>query len=235
MEQLKSSKELKATARERLLGNYSVLILAYAIMQGIFLIALNLVKVQSGSSSLLYWAVYLLLSILSAVFLVGQYWLYRKVLRNNKPSINDMWNGFRHHPDKAIGIQLTIFVMSFLCAIPFFIVLAIYSFVSTPFLYPFIAITFIFFMLATIYISLTFSQALYLLIDYPSESLTELLKHSARMMRGHKFRLFYLNVSFIGIMLLTLLTFGIGMLWTFPYMTCTRTLFYEELYALDPI
>jgi hypothetical protein len=38
-----------------------------------------------------------------------------------------------------------------------------------------------------------------------------------------------LLVSFSGILLLALLTFGIGMFWIYPYMTATQTNFYLQL------
>ena len=234
MEEIKSSKVLKAIARERLLGNYGLLILAYFIMEVIITAILDLVELQSGAYSLIYWAIYILLCLLTAVFLVGQYWMYRKLLRGDKPVLKDMWNGFSHHPDKAILINAMLFGMVFACCIPLILSVVLWAMMKSYYMLPFVAVTFIFAMIACVYISLTFGQALYLLMDYPEESATELLKHSARMMKGHKFQLFYLNISFIGIMLAVVCSFGIGILWAYPYMTCTRTLFYEELYAREP-
>lgn len=45
----------------------------------------------------------------------------------------------------------------------------------------------------------------------------------------HKGRLFYLNVSFIPLFLLGILSFGLAFLWILPYMTATETEFFLDL------
>ena len=55
------------------------------------------------------------------------------------------------------------------------------------------------------------------------------LKLSAKMMKGHLWQFFLLNLSFIGWVLLALLTFGIGMLWLNPYIYTTWAHYYEDL------
>ena len=49
------------------------------------------------------------------------------------------------------------------------------------------------------------------------------------MMRGNKFRYFYMLLSFLGYWLLILLSFGIAMLWVVPYQTMTTVDFYYDL------
>lgn len=234
MKQIRNSKELKAVAREQLLGNYGIMAVAYLVMQCIVSFSLNFVSAQVGTRSLLYWAVYIMVVLLTAVLTVGQFWMYRKILRGTRPKLGDMWNGFRHHPDKAILIQLLLIGLSFLCMVPFSLALLAYILTKNAYLWPVIGLTAILSLGSSVFVSLTYSQALYLLIDYPEESARQLLAHSARMMKGCRLQLFYLNVSFIGINLLVILTCGVGIFWTYPYMTCTRTLFYEELFAKEP-
>jgi uncharacterized membrane protein len=56
------------------------------------------------------------------------------------------------------------------------------------------------------------------------------------MMKGHKMDLFLLWLSFIGWMLLSLLSVGLGFLLLMPYMQTTFAHFYEDLkeeYALS--
>ena len=48
-------------------------------------------------------------------------------------------------------------------------------------------------------------------------------------MKGHKWDLFVLDLSFIGWILLGIMTAGIGLLWVAPYMETTRAAFYEDL------
>ncbi len=48
-------------------------------------------------------------------------------------------------------------------------------------------------------------------------------------MKGHKWRFFLLEMSFIGWGILAVLSLGIGFLWLFPYENATRVAFYEDL------
>lgn len=69
----------------------------------------------------------------------------------------------------------------------------------------------------------------YLLRDYPELGVREALRTSRQMMKGHKWDLFVLNLSFIGWFFACILTFCIGTLWVIPYQETTRAAFYEDL------
>ena len=69
----------------------------------------------------------------------------------------------------------------------------------------------------------------YLLKDNPELSVMDTLRLSRRMMEGHKMQLFKLQLSFIGWILLNVLTLGIGMLWLMPYMMTTLAAFYQDV------
>ncbi len=76
---------------------------------------------------------------------------------------------------------------------------------------------------------LVFSQCFYLMLDFPDYSAKQLLRGSAQVMKGHMGRLFYLWMSFIPLLLLAVLTCGIGMLWLNPYIQMTCTCFFLDL------
>ena len=48
-------------------------------------------------------------------------------------------------------------------------------------------------------------------------------------MAGNRGRYFYLQVSFAGLSLLSVLSCGIGFLWVLPYMQTANALFYRNL------
>lgn len=77
--------------------------------------------------------------------------------------------------------------------------------------------------------SYAYSQAFFIAIDYPELTADEVLKKSEEMMKGHKWRLFCLKFSFIGWILLSLFTFGVGMFFLTPYQIQANAVFYEEL------
>lgn len=77
--------------------------------------------------------------------------------------------------------------------------------------------------------ALSYSMSYYILNDNPTMTAKEALNESKRMMYGHKGRLFCLYLSFIGWMLLTILTLGLGMLWVTPYIQASVAHFYQNL------
>lgn len=77
----------------------------------------------------------------------------------------------------------------------------------------------------------TFSYAMtpYILLDHPEMGVTEAITESRRMMDGHKWELFCLNLSFIGWWLLSIPTLGLLGLWIAPYQNFTNAAFYRSL------
>ena len=70
----------------------------------------------------------------------------------------------------------------------------------------------------------------YLLADGNQLSVRETLGRSKQMMEGNKWRLFSLQISFIGWMLLALVfTLGLGLIVVVPYMSAAEAAFYREL------
>ena len=75
----------------------------------------------------------------------------------------------------------------------------------------------------------------YILNERPELSANQAIDESRRLMKGHKFDLFYLDLSFIGWYLLAgIFTLGIGILWVLPYHYTARAAFWEDIKANDP-
>ena len=66
----------------------------------------------------------------------------------------------------------------------------------------------------------------YLMAEFPDLRVMDAMAESKRLMRGNKWRLFCLQMSYIGWSLLSLLTGGIGNLWLVPYQYAGDTAFY---------
>ena len=73
----------------------------------------------------------------------------------------------------------------------------------------------------------SYSMTSYILKDYPELKNNEAIELSMAMMKGHKFDYFYLTLTFIGWILLGILTLGIGLLWVNPYIYTASAHFYE--------
>lgn len=77
--------------------------------------------------------------------------------------------------------------------------------------------------------ALAYSMTPFILKDYPELSANQAINLSQKMMKGHKFDYFWLNLSFIGWILLGILTLGIGYIWLVPYMYTSYAAFYKEV------
>lgn len=76
----------------------------------------------------------------------------------------------------------------------------------------------------------SYSMTGYILADHPDMTADEAIARSKQMMDGNRWRLFCLQISFIGWSLLSsLLTFGIGDLWLTPYRQAASAAFYREI------
>lgn len=238
MNLLKSSSALKADAREVLLGKYKVVVFAYVLMElivtGILTLIEFQVNLQTTIGLLLYYAVYLIVILLSTVIVVGQNQLYLNIYRGQAYEANQIWSGFHTCADRAILAYLMIFGKSLLFAIPCITALAV-MFATKNYYFSLLAgAGAVFMLIGTTFVQLDYSQVFYIILDKPELSPRELLAESKALMKGHRGSYFYLLVSFIGIYLLSVLTFGIGMLWIYPYVTATKTGYYLELKKKEP-
>ena len=77
----------------------------------------------------------------------------------------------------------------------------------------------------------SYSYALtpYILVEHPEMSANEAIEESMRLMDGHKFDLFYLQLSFIGWAILSILSLGLGFFWLIPYQMTAQAAFYRDL------
>ena len=128
-------------------------------------------------------------------------------LRSNEEGtsgLSEMWHFFRRDYSRSVPALLLVMIFSTLLGI---VTLGI----------------------GAIVLSYAYSMVPYLLRDYPELGAREALRTSRQMMEGHKWDLFVLDLSFIGWILLGIMTAGIGLLWVEPYMETTRAAFYEDL------
>lgn len=237
MKHYKSSAELKRMARGQLLGKYGILIGATLIVSLItFAVTFTLntiiaftIGYKQVTGYLVYYAFLFFFQLFLSIFNVGYARLYLNVACNRPYQISDIFYGFQAHPGKAILLTLFQSLIGVVCSIPFCIAAGIYMATRSPFVIVFMVITAIIALALGIFFSLMFSQVFYLLVDLPRYSAWELMKISAKIMKGHKGRLFCLDLSFIGLTLLSICTCNIALLWVTPYMMTTKSYFYLNL------
>ncbi|QXE01625.1 DUF975 family protein [Terribacillus sp. DMT04] len=136
---------------------------------------------------------------------VGTSWFYLLLIRNETASVSLMFSTFKYFPKLfTVGVMkiVLVFLWSLLLIIPG--ILKYYS----------------------------YSQSIYILKDEPNLRAMEAISESKRRMEGHRWKLFCMQISFIGWFLLGAVT-TISHLWTYPYYKSTRASFYEVYIKRD--
>ena len=93
----------------------------------------------------------------------------------------------------------------------------------------FIALWSLLFLIPGIIKKYSYSMSFFILRDNPTMSQSDARRASMAMMRGNKWRLFCLDFSFIGWLILCGLTCGILSFWVNPYMQTAHAEFYQSL------
>lgn len=229
----KSSAELKSLAKGSLLGNYGAAIavfLIYGIISWILsMILVFVTDTTSIAGFIMYYILMFIVTLFTSVIMLGNFYFYMNLTSGRPYKISDAFYGFTYHPDKMILISAIRFLLSLLCMLPFIGCALLFLSIGDTALILAMTITCIIGYIGVVYITLCYSQAHYLLLEFPTYSVKELLKASRDLMKGHKGRLFYIMVSFLPLMILAVISCGIGLLWLMPYMQAVYVYFYFDL------
>lgn len=78
-------------------------------------------------------------------------------------------------------------------------------------------------------VSYRYRTAYFVLMDQPNLTLNQALKLSTLITRGHRFRIFLLDLSFVPTFLLCILTCGVLLVWKLPEIITTYAMAYDRL------
>jgi uncharacterized membrane protein len=227
-----TTSELKAIAKERSLDKYGTLIAANIIIFAIQFILTSFATVSATGSTLIFiinQLISLIINILLGILVSGKAYLYMNLVYSQTISVADIFFGFKQHPQKAVSIQALFVLVDFLVSLPSTFLL--YLFMNNPSdnLYGIMIFAVAVGLIINVYISLTYSQAFFILHDFPDRSAKEILSTSRRLMKGNRLRLLYLYVSYIPLYILGVLTLFIPLLWVSVYRYATIAVFYQNL------
>lgn len=141
--------------------------------------------------------------IFSGAMSVGMMVILLQISRYGTSKIESLFDGFRKGLGNNIVAGILVGVFTFLWSLLFIIPGIVKSY--------------------------SYSMTFYILADNPEMSPTDAINESRRMMDGNKWRLFCLDLSFIGWYLLSFLTLGILLFWVDPYQMMARAEFYESI------
>lgn len=241
--------QIRANARENLTGKWgkaALITLSYCIIVFVIAFLCNLIPFIGQ----IIWIV------ISAPISYGLLVSFMKLKRNEEVEYTDfLSNGFSNF-GRAWGVAGNIILKMILpiCLIVIFAIITVVSFtgtivgltynsmsyqVSTTMASGFGFFGFIGFLgyiasiIYTIVKGYLYTLSFYVLHDNEDMTGREIVEESARLMKGNRWRFFWLNFSFIGWAFLCAFTLGIGMLWLLPYMMISMVFFYEELAGKD--
>ncbi|WP_199620366.1 DUF975 family protein [Paenibacillus alkalitolerans] len=140
--------------------------------------------------------------ILGGAFTYGLYAFFLEQARGRQPELAVMFSGFQ-----KFGSTLVLYLLMIVFILLWTLLLIVPGIIA----------------------SLRYSMAFFILHDNPGVSGMEAIRQSSEMMKGYKGKLFMLYISFIGWILLGIITLGIGFLWIIPYMQAALAAFYEQL------
>lgn len=248
MNQHLSSASLKVLAKGQLLGKYGTVIgttvLRWLCILPISMAISFLIGTDTIISVLLSCAAQFLLQLLAGFFLAGEAYVYLKTACGQRPAVNDLFHCFGGDLTKVLQLQAVLAGASLLCSLPAMIlgVFALRSLLllteeelftgnisGNAALFLVYIIVYLAGAAVSLYIGLMLSQVYYLMLDFPEYSAPDLLKMSIRLMKGNKGRLFYIQLSFIPLLLLSGLSCGIALLWIHPYRQAVYANFYLDL------
>ena len=232
MRQPKTIAMLKATARERMIGRYGTAIGANILIIIIEFIISDLVLSMVNPTNVITFAIYLfsviLTDVIFGVFTAGCAYMYMNVIYGQPARVSDVFHGFVSHPDKAILLQIPFSLAGALETIPLTIILNYYRGGQQM-----AQVNMLLFLAAigtviSIALKLVYSQVYYILQDFPDRSAGNILRTSARLMKGNKMRLFLLYLSFIPLLLVGVIALFIPLFWVRAYMESSLAAFYQD-------
>ena len=229
--------ELKALARKSLDGYYALLAGALVLISFLSGIggALSVMLFQGNSMfNLVMSQIFsLIISVVMSVFSAGVYYMFLNVSRGKKTSMQDVTYLFYHHPDRIIVVSLIVTVVQYLLMLPSMIMnyrmdvsanlLEVLQQSLLVSLVMFVGIV------VAQLVTMPIAFGYYLLIDDVEMNATDALKKSMQMMKGNYGRYIYMQLSFLGLMFLGVLTLYVGFIWIMPYMQMTEIEFYREI------
>lgn len=232
--------EIRANARKSLTGKWgkaALLTLVYAIIVFVINFVCNLIPIVGG----------IILFVISTPISYGLLVCFMKLKRDEDVNYTDFLSfGFSSF-SKVWGVFGNIVLKMILpiCLLVIFIILLVVSLggsIASAIIaesssgvagFGFLAfVSVIGYIASLIYVivkGFLYSLSYYILNDNPNMTGKEVVGMSENLMRGNRWKFFWLGLTFIGWAILAGFTLGIGMLWLMPYVMVSMVCFYEDL------
>lgn len=231
----RSTGELKSMARQMLLGNYRIPILAMlvaSLIPSLFLLPFQYLCSERDTvlmQQIIYYLADFIISLIEILLAGGVSRIHLKLARKQPIALKDMFWVIDNRPDRFLLGGLLLVILETLPLTPAMLYLRFGPEKPDANAIALLIILLLIGLIIDIYLALHFSLVFILYADEVQINVIEAFRTSSHMMNGNKLKLFGMELSFIGYVLLGLLSMGIGLLWVSPYMTQAATNFYLEL------
>lgn len=233
MAAFKSNKRLKADARASLLGNLITPVISVLLYFTTTATLTELIaNFRTGSallSFLLSVIVFFVVNICAKMLRIGLCCIFLRLQLRKDARISDLFYGFRNSSDTAVKISAHLALLELLCMLPLFIALSVLSAKGIPGQRGLVLFLFASGLCASYFFRIRYALSPYLFLDFPGLSERSLLSGGAKMIRGHRGRLFRLYLSFLPLYMLTVISMGVAGLWVGSYLQAAEAAFYRDL------
>lgn len=194
--------EIKEKAKEIVKENLKDFWKGYLVVLAISFLCSFGIELLVNDGTFLYSVLTILVSFFTMTLSVGLYSYVIKMVRKEEFSREDIF--------KYVGEVLPIATISLLVVI-------------------FTLLLGLLFIIPGIMAALAFSMVFLIYVDSEKCLPMEYLLKSKEMMQGYKWDYFVFVLSFVGWILFSIVTLGLGLIFVIPYITISEVLYYEEL------
>lgn len=236
MKRYSTNAQLKAIAREQLLGNYLPLSSAFLtlyLLRNFIAAPISLLSLPEPFGSIAYYVAAFLLDLAFAIFQVGVSYMFLSNACGQRTMTGHLYMGFSLGPMKAVSLW---FVPALLLAVPTLLPDVLLTWILTKKGQELLTLMAVWFLivlpltaLIQLLIELPYSMSFYIMLDFPEMEPSACRRYSIKLMKGNKWRYFKLIISFLPLYLLGLLSFGLGLLYVLPYRAQACADFYLDL------
>jgi uncharacterized membrane protein len=233
----KSRREWKMTAKRALKGNYGVAILGM-ILANLAGIAASMITEFFFSGDGVFTIVLaeifsFVISLVANIVVAGYSYMTLRLARGLQTQTGDILYFFKNEPDRVITSGFVMVLLETIASLPvtlysYLVPVGITETAQVEWQMRFLELMAISILLQ-ILVTVPFTLVYYILADRTDLTGIQALKESARMMKGHIGAYLVMMLSFLPIILGSVLTLYISLFWILPYIMVTEAVFYRDL------
>lgn len=219
--------DLRRMARETLAGNWAIAV----VVTFLYYLLQQLGAMIPVAGAIVQWIIMGPLSLGFYAYFIGLY-------RGEPVEVGTLFSGFSQFA-KGLGIYfvttIIVSLVALLAAAPGIVLIGL-AFTGdypapeeSPYFVPGIFVAVIPAIIASIYMYLRYAFVYFVAGDHEEIGVFDCIKRSTQLVNGHKKKLFFLWLSFIGWHILGALALFVGLLWSMTYMYAATAAFYEDL------